>query len=388
MGVPLRTKLRYTLLNFIHDSRSVGILLLCCTAISLVVSNLSIGKVYHDFWQTEIPVFHSLYLPHSIIHFINDALMAVFFFLAGMEIKREMLVGELSSVRQALLPIAAAVSGAVVPAAIFLLFNSGSEFQHGWAIPTATDIAFSLGIVALLGKKVPDSLRIFLTALAIIDDLIAIVVIALFYGEAINWMYFLGVIAVVILLFVLNKIAKQKLQWLRIILGIAMWFCMYHSGIHATVAGVLFALLLPKELLSVYEKRLHVFVNFFVIAVFVLANTSIVLPSNFTGAFGSALSWGIIVGLFIGKPLGIAVVCFLMIKSGWAKMPKGANHRQFLGVAILAGIGFTMSIFVSSLAYENTDVQSTAKIAVIAASFLAMITGFVWLKIIARRSQA
>jgi len=378
----MRKKISYTVLSFIHDSRSVGIILLLCTAFSLIAANLPFSKIYTGFWEKEIPLFHALHLPHSIQHFINDGLMAVFFFLAGMEIKREMLMGELSSVKQAMLPVIAAISGVALPAIIFLLFNSGTDFRHGWAIPTATDIAFSLGIVALLGKKVPDSLRIFLTALAIIDDLIAILVIALFYGSAIHWFFLLGAVVIAILLFFLNKIIKQKWQWLRLLPGVALWFCMYHSGIHATVAGVVFALLLPKDLLKVYEKKLHVFVNFIVIPVFVLANTSIALPPDFTGAFASALSWGIIAGLFIGKPLGIAGVSFCMIKSGLAKMPGGASPRQFFGVSILAGIGFTMSIFVSSLAFNNDAAISMAKIAVIAGSFLSMIAGFVWLKCI------
>ncbi|ANI89547.1 Na+/H+ antiporter NhaA [Arachidicoccus ginsenosidimutans] len=376
----MRKKIQYTLYSFIHDSRSVGIVLLCCTALSLIISNLSFGKGYHDFWEMEIPFFQAVHLPHSMLHFINDALMAVFFFLAGMEIKREMLVGELSSLKQAILPVIAAMSGVALPAIIFLLFNKGTDFQNGWAIPTATDIAFSLGIVALLGKKVPDSLRVFLTALAIIDDLIAILVIALFYGSQIEWLYFLGAIAAMVSLFFLNKMIKQKFQWLRLLFGVALWFCMYHSGIHATVAGVVFAFLLPRELLHVYEDKLHTFVNFVVIPIFVLANTSILLPSNFLGAFESTLSWGIIVGLFIGKPLGIVGVSLGLIKSKLAEMPHGANLRQFWGVGILAGIGFTMSIFVSSLAFNNADVQSTAKIAVIAGSFLSMIVGFIWLK--------
>lgn len=376
----MRKKIQYTLYSFIHDSRSVGILLLCCTALSLIISNLSFGKNYNHFWETEIPFFHALHLPHSILHFINDGLMAVFFLLAGMEIKRELLTGELSSVKQAMLPVIAAVSGVAMPAIVFLLFSSGTDFQHGWAIPTATDIAFSLGIVALLGKKVPDSLRIFLTALAIIDDLIAILVIALFYGSAIHWLFLLSAVAIATLLFFLNKIIKQNRQWLRLLLGFALWFCMYHSGIHATVAGVVFALLLPKDLLNAYEKKLHAFVNFFVIPVFVLANTSIALPSDFSGVFTSALSWGIIAGLFIGKPLGIAGVSFGMIKSGVAKMPNGASPGQFLGVSILAGIGFTMSIFVASLAFKNDGAVAVAKIATIAGSFLSMIVGFVWLK--------
>lgn len=380
MHQPARKTFRYPVPAFIRDSRSAGVILLLCTAFSLILSNLPLGKFYQEFWEKEIPLLDTLHLPHSILHFINDALMAVFFFLAGIEIKREILSGQLSSMKQALLPVIAAIGGVILPAVIFLLFNCGTAFQHGWAIPTATDIAFSLGVMALLGKKVPDSLRIFLTALAIIDDLIAIVVIALFYGSTIHWLFLLSTMAAAGLLFFLNRVMGHQLQWLRLLFGLVLWFCMYHSGIHATVAGVVFALLLPEGLLHEYEKKLHLFVNFIIIPVFVLANTSITLPSDVMGAFSSTLSWGIIVGLFIGKPVGIAGTSFILIKSKMAAMPSDAGWRQFLGMSILAGIGFTMSIFVTSLAFQDAGAVGIAKIATIGASFLSMIAGLIWLQ--------
>lgn len=380
-------KSRYNILSFIHDSRSVGILLLLCTAFSMLFTNLGVGNSYHIFWESEIPFFSNIHLPHSALHFINDGLMAVFFLLAGAEVKREILSGELSSVKQAALPVVAAIFGAIIPAVIYLLFNAHTNFLHGWAIPTATDIAFSLGIVSLLGKRVPDSLRIFLTALAIIDDLIAIVVIALFYGGAIHWMFLIAVFAIIVIQIILNKIAKEKLAWLRILLGCALWYCMYHSGIHATVAGVVFAMLLPKNLLETYEKKLHVFVNFLIVPLFVLANTSIVLSNSISDSFSSSLSWGIILGLFIGKPIGIVGSSFFMIKSGLATMPKNAGWRAFFGIGMLAGIGFTMSIFVASLAFKNSETIDTAKIAVLAGSFLSMIVGILWLMSISRNAS-
>lgn len=382
----LSKKIRYTFINFIRDSRSVGILLLVCTIASLIITNNSFTTdVYRHFWEMEIPLFERLHLPHSILHFINDGLMAVFFFMAGMEIKRELIKGELSSPQQAILPTVAAISGALVPAIIFLLFNKGTAFAHGWGIPTATDIAFSLGIAALLGKRVPMSLRVFLTALAIIDDLCAIFIIALFYGANVHWLWLLGAVAFILFIILLNRIKQPKLEWLRFAFGIALWFCMFHSGIHPTVAGVIFALLVPVELLNHYENKIHVFVNFFIIPIFALGNTAIVLKISLADFMQSTLSWGIILGLLIGKPLGILGSCYFMIKRKWAVMPAASNWRQFIGITILAGIGFTMSIFVSSLAFNDTGAQDIAKIAIIVASFIAMVLGFVCLRMTSRK---
>ncbi|HEU0226855.1 MAG TPA: Na+/H+ antiporter NhaA, partial [Arachidicoccus soli] len=323
----------------------------------------------------------------GILHFINDGLMAVFFFMAGMEIKRELVGGELSSPQQALLPTIAAVSGVVVPTIIFLLFNKGTDFAHGWGIPTATDIAFSLGIAALLGKRVPMSLRVFLTALAIIDDLCAIFIIALFYGANVHGLWLLGVAIFILLIILLNKIKKPKLEFLRFLFGLALWFCMFHSGIHATVAGVIFAFLVPVELLNVYENKIHVFVNFFIIPIFALANTAILLKISLADFMQSTLSWGIILGLLIGKPLGILASCYFMVKRKWAVLPAGSSWHQFIGVAMLAGIGFTMSIFVSSLAFDDIGAQDIAKIAIILASFIAMLLGFVWLRMTSKTAS-
>jgi NhaA family Na+:H+ antiporter len=306
--------------------------------------------------------------------------MAVFFFLVGMEIKRELLEGELSSVQQSLLPVFAAIGGMVVPAMLYTLFNKGTIYQHGWGVPMATDIAFSLGIASMLGKRVPGSLKIFLTALAIIDDLGAILVIAFFYGAAVNWLYLLagGIVFTVLLLLPRLKI---RFGWWNYLLGIVLWYCVYNSGIHATIAGVLFAFTIPVSRLSKQEHRLHVPVNFIILPVFALANTAIAIPADFTEAFGSSLNYGIIAGLFLGKPLGILLACWCLTRLKWGRLPEGVNWMQMAGIGILAGIGFTMSIFISMLAFTDQSMQDMAKVGVLIASLLAMITGYLWLMV-------
>ena len=380
-------KIKYSLYAFIHDSRSVGLLLLVSTTISLILCNLpgAVGSSYQGFWHQNISGLHHLSLPHSPLEIINDLLMAVFFFLVGMEIKRELIKGELSSVKKAGLPLVAAVSGVAFPALIFLLLNRGTGLEHGWGIPTATDIAFSLGVAALLGSKVPYSLKIFLTALAIIDDLCAILIIALFYGGQIAGYYLLMAGACLVALAAVNQwLASKKARHLiRILLALCLWYSILQSGIHPTIGGILFAFMIPVDELSFYEKKVHLPVNFLIIPLFALANTCILFPAEIASVFTSSLSWGIILGLFIGKPLGIALITFATTKAGWFKLPTGASWRQFIGIGVLAGIGFTMSIFVTSLAYEEPYLQTDAKLAVLTASILAMIIGYIWLYIAA-----
>ena len=392
----IKARLSYTIRAFIHDSRSVGLLLILCTLISLIVCNSSeeAGRLYIHFWQRDMPLLHgplgrfAIHLPENPTAWINDLLMAVFFFMAGMEIKRELVKGELSSPKKAGLPVIAAISGVALPAIIFLLFNRGTVYAHGWGIPTATDIAFSLGVAALLGPKVPYSLKVFLTALAIIDDLCAILIIALFYGSQIAGLWLLVAAGCLLLLGITGKFLKGYLkQTIRILLALILWFSVLQSGIHPTIAGILFAFMIPTNELPVFEKRVHVPVNFIIIPLFALANTCILLPASISSVFASTLSWGILLGLFIGKPLGIALVCFLVVRAGWFKLPKGTNWRQFIGIGILAGIGFTMSIFVTTLAYKDLGIQADAKIAVLLASTLAMIVGFIWLFLAAGKSR-
>lgn len=373
-------KLRYSLYAFIHDSRSVGMLLLACTFISLLLCNLGAGQGYSQFWHLEIPKLHAVHLPHTPIELINDLLMSVFFFLAGMEIKRELIEGELASPEKAALPVVGAVCGVAVPAVIFLLLNRGTGFEHGWGIPTATDIAFSIGVAALLGSKVPYSLKIFLTALAIIDDLCAILIIALFYGGQIAGIWLLVAAGCLILLWGVNKKVPGKFKHAaRIIVGLVLWYATLQSGVHPTIAGILFAFMIPVAELPLYEKKVHIPVNFVVIPLFALANTCIMFPDDMAAVWQSTVSWGIFLGLFIGKPLGISLICFMGIRAGWFKLPAGASHRQFIGITILAGIGFTMSIFVTSLAYTDLRLQTDAKLAILIASILAMAVGYGWL---------
>lgn len=388
---PTGTKSRkFTITDFLHDSRSVGVLLLLCTTASLILTNLpGIGENYNNFWETEIPFSHSIHLPHSILHLINDALMAFFFFQVGMEIKRETVVGELSSPSRMMLPMIAALFGVIFPAIIFLTITRGTIFQEGWAIPAATDIAFSLGILSLLGKAVPYSIKIFLTALAIIDDLCAILIIAFFYGSRPEFMWLLGVAACVVLIVLIIRYLRNPLsRILYLSLGVVMWYCMYQSGIHATFAGVILSALLPVNKIPVYEKALLFPVNFLVIPIFALANTSIFINGSAIANLMSELSIGIILGLLIGKPAGISLAVYLMTRMRIIKLKTQPNWMLFIGVGILAGIGFTMSIFVSMLAFDDKSLQDTAKLAVLVASTLSMIIGYTWLRTALKKKKA
>ncbi len=305
--------------------------------------------------------------------------MVIFFFQAGLEIKREMAVGELSTISKAALPVAAAIGGMVVPALIFSFFNKGTEHMAGWAIPASTDIAFSLGVAALLGKKVPAALKIFLVALAIMDDLCAIVIIALFYGDSIQVAYLLASLLIIGAIIYLNA-KKIKFGWAQALLGIFLWYSVLNSGIHATVAGVVFAFLVPDSLVSEYEHKFYRPVYFLIVPLFALANTAIVFPSNISQTLTSKLSLGIILGLLIGKPAGIFAASYTLVKRTKASLPMGINWSHIIGIGLLAGIGFTMSIFISSLAFGDGKTEDTAKIAVLTGSLIAMIAGYFWLK--------
>lgn len=380
---------KFTITDFLHDSRAIGILLLLCTATSLILTNLpGIGENYSQFWETEIPFLHSAHLPHSILHVINDFLMALFFFQVGMEIKRETVVGELSSPSRMMMPMIVALFGVIFPAIIFLTATKGTVYQSGWAIPTATDIAFSLGILSLLGKAVPHSIKIFLTALAIIDDLCAILIIAFFYGGQPKFTWLLGVAASILIIILVIKYLKSPFsRILYLSLGMVMWYCMYQSGIHATFAGVILSALLPIKKIPVYEKILLFPVNFLIIPIFALANTSIAINASAIANLTGELSIGIVLGLLIGKPVGISLGVYLMTKMRIIRSKSKPDWMLYVGVGILAGIGFTMSIFVSTLAFEDRSLQDTAKLAVLIASTLSMIIGYAWLKIALKKRQ-
>jgi len=325
--------------------------------------------------------FHAGYFsfPNSLSLLINDGLISLFFFLAGMEIKRELIDGELASFKKAILPLAAALGGMLVPAILFFFFTYHTSYLKGWAIPTATDIAFALGIISLLGKRIPVGLKIFITALAIIDDLGAIIIIALFYGGAIHLLYLLGCIIIIVILLISNQ-RKMNWGWIQWLCGLILWYCMYHSGIHATVAGVIFAFLVPRSMLRKFELQLHIPVYFIIMPLFALANTAILLPETGIQNLISPLSIGIIAGLCIGKPIGICSACYLLVSKKIARLPNGVNWYNLIGASILAGIGFTMSIFISTLAFGSSLNTDSAKISVLFASLIAMVVGYLWLR--------
>jgi len=321
-----------------------------------------------------------------VLHWINDGLMAIFFFQVGMEIKREMVTGELASIKQSILPVAGALGGMLVPALIFILFNSGTEFANGWGVPMATDIAFSLGIASLLSGRVPLALKIFLTALAIIDDLGAIVAIAIFYTSTIKFVYLFSGLGIFALLLVLTRF-KVKFGFWNFLLGAALWFCFFNSGVHATIAGVLFAFTIPIKKLDGIEHALRNYVNFLIIPIFALANTAIVIPLGFTEHMTNSLSIGIIAGLLLGKPLGIVLFCWLLVKLKIGQLAEGINWKHMIGLGLLAGIGFTMSIFISMLAFKDSFTQDISKMAVMVASVLAIICGYAWFKFFIKEKQ-
>ncbi|MEN9599618.1 MAG: hypothetical protein RL596_1937 [Bacteroidota bacterium] len=370
---------------FIKDSRAIGITLLVCTFISLVLSNISFTSAdYTKIWLWGLHDSNEhhahigfLSIPNSLLIWINDFLMAFFFFLAGMEIKRELVCGELSSIKKSLLPVIAAIGGMIAPAIIYSQCVKGTAFMNGWAVPMATDIAFTLGIASLLGKRIPVALKIFITALAIIDDLGAIVVIALFYGNGLVIGYLFLILIIMLVLWYLNK-KQLSFGWVHIGLGVLLWYAMFNSGIHATVAGVLLAFMVPVKQLHHFEVKLHIPVYFIIMPLFALANTAIVFPENTNQIFTSSFSWGIMAGLLIGKPLGIVGATYFMIQKKFAELPSDTNWHMMIGAGILCGIGFTMSIFLATLAFSNPIEQDIAKIAVLLASVLAMLIGYGW----------
>jgi len=362
---------------FISDSRAIGVLLLLCTAFSLFMSNSSSGEWYRSIWSTDMASF--INLPHSPLKWINDFLMAIFFLFAGMEIKRELMSGELSSFKRAILPFGAALGGMVVPALIFMFFNMGTAFSHGWGIPTATDIAFSLGIASLFGKRVSTSLKIFLMALAIIDDLGAIIVIALFYGAKVGGMYFLFAAFLYGLLWLCNY-TKMKPGIIQLVLSLLLWYAILNSGIEASITGVLVAFAMPVNSLPKLEKVIHGAVNFFILPLFALANTAILIPGDISVSLNSTIAMGVIAGLVIGKPVGIFLFSRVLVALKIAKLPSQTYWKQFLGMGTLAGIGFTMSIFTTTLAFKGELYRDTAKIAILVSMMLSLVISWIYFR--------
>ncbi len=366
--------------EFFESEKAGGLLLLLATFISLALANTPFQTAYIGFWETQIG-------QHSITDWINDGLMTIFFLLIGLELERELYGGELSSVKNAALPIFGAFGGMLVPAGIFLAFNLGLPTQNGAGIPMATDIAFAIGILSLLGNRVPVSLKVFLTALAVIDDLGAIIVIALFYTNTISFFYLGLAFAIMGILFILNR---RKVHHLApyLIGGSLMWYCMLHSGVHATITGVLLAFVIPYgdggKTTSSYRLQhfLHKPVAFVILPLFAIANTCIAIDTHWQEGLTHANSIGIMAGLVVGKPIGIVLFIFLCVKFGIGALPKELQWSHLLGAGMLGGIGFTMSIFITLLAFKNDgeDVITYSKIAILIASFTSGTMGFLWLK--------
>jgi NhaA family Na+:H+ antiporter len=370
---------------FIADSRFTGILLLSCTIISLVLSNTGNTESYRSIWNADLHYGHMpITLPHSGLKWINDFLMAFFFLFAGMEIKRELLIGELSSFKKAIMPFGAALGGMIVPALIYSSFNINTSFAHGWGIPTATDIAFSIGIASLFGKKVPQSLKIFLMALAIIDDLGAIVVIALFYGNQIKWVFLLAGALIYGAIWIGNYL-RIKQSIVQIILSLVLWYTIFNSGIEASISGVMIAFTIPVNSLPKFENAISRLVNFIILPLFALANTAIMIPPDIVNSLRNTISIGVIAGLVIGKPIGIFIFSRAMISFKVAKLPTNTNLRQLLGIGSLAGIGFTMSIFTTTLAFQGEQYRDIAKIAILASLVLSMVLSFIYFLILDKK---
>ena len=362
-----------------------GLVLLFSAVVALIISNSELSNLYFTTLNKYIFIgINTFGLKLSVIHWINDALMAIFFFFVTLEIKREFIQGELSNVKQALLPIIAAIGGMVVPALIYVYINLGDgETLNGWAIPSATDIAFSLGVLSLLGSRVPISLKVFLTALAIIDDLGAIIIIALFYSGDLSIKYLSLMLLAFLVLLVINKFEVKKfLPYL--IIGIFLWDFTHNSGIHATIAGVLLALTIPhrkKEkdfsLLLKIEHAISPYVAFGIMPLFAFANAGVSLEGLSITSLLDKVPLGIVLGLFVGKQLGVFVFSYISIKLKVAQMPNNSNWYNFYGVGILTGIGFTMSLFVGNLAFaENMQYMDGVKIGVLTGSLLSTLFGY------------
>ncbi len=361
--------------DFSDSEKSGGITLIACTIISIFLANTNYGGEYAHFWHTNLG-------GQSIEYWINDGLMTIFFLLIGLELEREIYIGELSNIKDALLPIFGALGGMMIPAGIYLLLNFGTSTQSGAGIPMATDIAFALGVLSLLGNKVPTSLKVFLTALAVIDDLGAIMVIAIFYTKAIIWLNLFIALGIFITLIVLNQLKIRNLIP-YLIGGIAMWYFMLNSGVHATITGVLLAFAIPfgngdqKSSSYILQHFLHKPVAFIILPLFALANTAIIVNPDLGEIISQKFSLGISLGLVIGKPIGIVLLTFLAVNFGICKLPDDLNWKSIIGVGFLGGIGFTMSIFITLLAFDDSELQNGSKITILIASIIAALIGFI-----------
>jgi len=393
----INNKIFNPFVHFFKNESASGLILLICAIIAIIVANSSFSAIYNNILHTYITIgYKEFSLSMSVLHWINDGLMAIFFLVVGMEIKREVVFGELQSFKKTILPISAAIGGMIVPAIIYALFNYNKPTISGWGIPMATDIAFALGILSLVGKKAPKGIIVFLTALAIVDDLGAIIVIAIFYTSQISWIAIIMGLIVFIALILANRF-KVKYTSIYVILGILLWLCILKSGIHATIAGVLLGISLPvgknvhefkSSILYRLEHALTPVSSFVIMPIFALANSGITIDINSIGAIIlEPVSLGIIFGLFLGKQIGIFGVSYILVKLKIASLPSQVTKRHLYGASVLGGIGFTMSLFVSSLSFADETVLSTAKISIMIASILAAALGAIIFKFIKLKSE-
>lgn len=374
------TMLSNTFNKFFDSEKSSGILLIICTIIAILLTNSPLAHDYLNLWQTDVAGL-------KLEYWINDGLMAIFFLLIGLELEREVYVGELSNIKNALLPICAAIGGMLAPALIHYYFNQATPTQNGIGIPMATDIAFALGVLAILGNRIPASLKVFVVAFAVMDDLGAIVIIAAFYTAKLSVWYLVSALAVWAILIVLNRYLRIMTLLPYLIGGILMWFLMLKSGIHATVAGIMLAFAIPfsaedddkKSPSYQLEYFLHKPVAFIILPIFALANTGITLGADWLSGLSSSNSLGIVMGLLLGKPLGVTLFCFVAVTLGICRLPADLKWLHIIGAGILGGIGFTMSIFITNLAFSGSlDIINAAKMSILLASLLAGFVGYLW----------
>jgi len=384
--------------RFFSNEASGGIILIIAAALAMLLANMgSTSGLYHSFLETPVQLkVGALEINKNMLLWINDALMAVFFLLIGLEVKRELIVGSLASRREAIFPVIAALGGMVVPALVYLAFNFQDPItREGWAIPAATDIAFALGVLALLGSRVPASLKIFLMALAIIDDLGAIVIIALFYTSDLSLLS-LGVAAAAIVALAILNLTGVRRTGIYILVGVILWTAVLKSGVHATLAGVIVGFFIPlkeqngKSPAVQLEHVLHPWVAYLILPLFAFANAGVSLQGVTIEGLTSLLPLGIIAGLFIGKPLGISLFCWLALKMKWATLPAGTTFKQIMAVGVLCGIGFTMSIFIASLAFGDVDpaLINWAKLGILIGSVLSAVVGYGLLRMRTSSEQA
>ena len=370
--------------DFFESEKAGGLILMACTAVSLILANSSFGSTYQNFWHYDLA-------GHSLGHWINDGLMTIFFLLIGLELEREIYQGELANIKDALFPIFGAIGGMFIPAGIFIIFTFGTEAQSGAGIPMATDIAFAIGILSLLGSKVPAALKVFLTALAVIDDLGAIMIIAIFYTKTLLWTNLFAALGIFGLLLVLNRLKVRNLIP-YLVGGVVMWYVMLNSGVHATITGVLLAFAIPfgngdeKSTSYILQHFLHKPVAFIILPTFAMANTALVLGGDLGQIVSQNYSLGIALGLIIGKPLGIFLLTFVAVSFGICKLPEGLNWKSIVSVGFLGGIGFTMSIFIALLAFTDENIINNAKIIVLISSLMAGLVGFLLLKIVLKKN--